>query len=63
MSRNNRRENKEKKSGKLDKIVQDCPFQVEQTILAQNKGNKNSGGEWKDAKIIEIKLANNSKSY
>lgn len=61
MSRSNRRDNKDKKSGKVDKIVQDCPFQVEQRILAQNKGKDYAAGEWKDAKIIEIKLASNSK--
>ena len=57
MRKTNKKENKDKRSGEIEV---EGPFRVNSIILAQNKSNSQSDGEWRDAKIISLKLSNTS---
>lgn len=57
MRKTNKKENKDKRSGEIEV---EGPFRVNSIILAKNKSNSQSDGEWRDAKIISLKLSNTS---
>jgi hypothetical protein len=57
MRKTNKKENKDKRFGETDL---EGPFRVNSIILAKNKSNPQSDGEWRDAKIISLKLSNTS---
>ena len=57
MRKASKKENKDKKPGDTEL---EGPFRVNSIILAKNKSNSQLDGEWRDAKIISLKLSNTS---
>ena len=52
---------KETRDRKVSDIEIESPYKIGQTILAQNKSNLYTEGEWRDAKIIHVRPANKTK--
>ena len=59
MNKGSKRENSNKKFSESEP---ELTFSVDQLILAQNKSNIHLEGEWRDAKIINIRPASKKKT-